>query len=221
MEQTKEVQVAAVMTAPRYECVAARSRIERSLNQAGIPLTISGGVFYGQCMQEMFEGLVGKIDYVLTVDFDSMFLPKHVMRLLSIIAQEDHIDAIAAIQPMRGKGRILASRQKDNQIDWDGRPLKADTLHFGLTVIDVAKLAEVPKPWFFAQPDPNGSWNDGRCDSDTWFWRQWEKAGFSAYLDPGCRLGHLEEMVSVFDSKLQLQHYYPKQWSDLAEETCE
>lgn len=219
--ESKDVRVAALMTAPRYECVAARSRIERSLSMVGIPLTISGGVYYGQCMQSMMEKIIGQVDYVLTVDFDSMFLPKHVRRLLSIIAQCDEIDALAAFQPMRGKGRVLASRQSENEVIWDGTPLKADSAHFGLTVIDAAKLAKLPKPWFCSYPDDNGSWTDDRIDDDVWFWRQWEAAGFSCYVDPGCRLGHLEEMVTVFDEALGLCHHYPKQWAEIAESTCE
>lgn len=216
----KKVVVSAVMTAPRYECTEARSRIERSLHVAGIPLTISGGVFYHQCMQMMFEELVDKVDYIVTVDFDSMFLPKHVLRLISIVAQQPEIDALAALQPMRGKGRLLASRQTDNQMAWSGHPLKVDTAHFGLTVIDAKKLATVAKPWFMATPDPHGGWGDDRVDSDVWFWKQWEKAGHSCYIDPGCRLGHLEEMVTVHDEQMQPKHYYPNQWKEIAESTC-
>ena len=219
--ESADVKVAAVMTAPRYECVAARSQIERALSSAGIPLTISGGVFYSQCMQTMFEGLVGKVDYILTVDFDSMFTAKHVMRLLSIISQEPEIDALAALQPMRGKGTVLGSKQSENEMEWAGFPLKVRTAHFGLTVIDAAKLAELPKPWFLATPDENGSWGDDRTDSDVHFWFEWEKAGFTTYLDPGTRLGHMEEMVTVFDDKMQLQHHYPKDWAALAAKTVD
>ena len=221
----KEIRVAALMTAPRYECVTARSAIERAMNAAGIPLTISGGVFYGQCMQSMMEGLMDgdkpKVDYIITVDFDSMFTATHITRLLSIIAQEDQVDALAALQPMRGKGRMLGSRYDGATIEWDGRPIKVDSAHFGLTIIDAEKLLKLEKPWFWSQPDENGSWNDGRVDSDVWFWRQWERAGNSVYIDPGTRLGHLEELVSYYDDKMNLLHTYPKDWKELAATTVD
>jgi hypothetical protein len=220
-QQGKSVKVSAVMTAPRYECVQARSRIERSLGKAGIPLTISGGVFYHQCMQTMCEDLVGKVDYIVTVDFDSMFLPKHVVRLLSLAANIEEIDCVAALQPMRGKGRVLGSKRHENRIEWDGNPVKVDSAHFGLTVIDAKKLEQLPKPWFVCKPDPNGSWSDDRIDSDVWFWRQWEKAGFSCYMDPACRIGHLEELVTVYDEQMQPVHYYPSKWEEVAVQTCE
>ena len=217
-----DIRVSAVMTAPRYECVAARSRIERSLAMAGVPLTISGGVFYHQCMENMLEQLMGKADWVLTVDFDSMFLTKHVQRLLSIAANTEHIDALAALQPMRGKGRILGSRRNENVVEWDGTPVRVDSAHFGLTAISLKKLEKLEKPWFVCKPDPKGGWNDDRIDSDVWFWRQWEEAGNTLYMDPGCRIGHLEEMVTVYDDQMQAHHYYPKKWEDeISESTCE
>jgi hypothetical protein len=216
------IRVSAIMTAPRYECVVARSRIERSLAMAGIPLTISGGVFYHQCMENMLEDLVGKADWALTVDFDSMFLPKHAIRILTLAAQVPEIDALAALQPMRGKGRVLGSKRHENSVEWDGHPIQVDSAHFGLTAIDLNKLAEVEKPWFVCQPDPNGGWHDDRIDSDVWFWRQWEKAGNRVFIDPGCRIGHLEELVTVYDDQMKPHHHYPKVWeSEIAEGTCE
>ena len=96
--------------------------------------------------------------------------------------------------------------------DYDGYPIKVDTAHFGLTVINLAKLAETPKPWFFCKPDPYGSWGDGRVDSDVWFWHQWREAGNSIYIDPETRIGHVEEMVVFHNDDLQVEHVYPADW---------
>lgn len=222
MENEKEVRVSALMTAPRYEPVYARNFIEMALKATGIPLTVSGGVYYGQCMQIMLEDLVAKeIDYALTIDFDSMFTASHIQRLLNTIASYDHIDAITAIQPKRGCGTILAAMEKETSLEWDGLPVKVTSAHFGLTVIDIKKLAGLPKPWFVSQPDTNGSWGEEKLDDDVWFWKQWEDAGNSIYVDPGCRLGHLEEMVTVYDEQMQLQHMYPKDWSECRESTVD
>lgn len=218
MEQqqvTKQVRVGAVMTAPRYEAVFARNYIEMALKQLGIPLTVSGGVYYGQCMQIMLSDLVRQgIDFALTVDFDSMFTAEHVQRLLNIIASNDYIDAIAALQPKRGCGTVLAALEKETDCEWTGRPLQVMSAHFGLTVIRVEKLKTLPKPWFIAQPDENGDWIGDKIDDDVFFWKRWREAGNSVYVDPGTRLGHLEEMVTVYDDQLQPIHLYPKQWSE-------
>lgn len=222
MELNKGVRVAALMTAPRYEAVYARNFIELAMKALGIPLTISGGVYYGQCMQIMLEDLVSKdVDYVLTIDFDSMFTAEHVQRLLNLIASDDNIDAITAVQPKRGCGAILAAMDKETTMVWNGRPVKVTSAHFGLTVIDLKKLAELPKPWFHAQPDKDGRWTDDKIDDDVWFWKQWREAGNSIYVDPGCRLGHLEEMVTVYSPTMELQHLYPREWSETRESTVD
>lgn len=203
------------MTAPRYECVAARNVIESVMQEVGIPLTISGGVYYGQCMQMMLEDLIGQsVNYAITVDFDSIFQAAHVHRLISVIVQEQTIDAIAAVQPKRNGGSVLASTGKAESLLWDGFPLKVKTAHFGLTIIDLIKLAQVPKPWFLAQPNEQGEWGNGHVDPDVYFWQSWGIAGHSIYIDPGCRLGHMEEMVTYYNADMQLQHRYLKDWKD-------
>lgn len=221
--ESKQVKVSAVMTAPRYEAVYARNYIEMALKAAGIPLTVSGGVFYGQCMSIMLADLLKRdVDYALTVDFDSMFTQRHIERLISIIAQEDKIDAISAIQPKRGVGDLLAANSDGSrEASWNGYPIKVDSMHFGLTVIDLAKLATIPEPWFWAQPNAEGKWDGDKIDDDVYFWKKWKEAGCSAYIDPGTRLGHLEEMVSVFDERMQVQHMYPKKWSEIRASTVD
>lgn len=208
------VKVAAMMTAARYEATWARNQIERAVKYLGIPLTISGGVYYGQCMQKMMEQAVETdTDYIVTIDGDSIFTSDNLERLISIIDQENDIDALASLQVRRGKADMLGTASGKREMKWNGYPVKVDTAHFGLTVIDIAKLRETPKPWFFAQPDENGSWDGDKVDDDVWFWHQWGKAGNSLYIDPGCRIGHLEEVISIFDENLKPIHMYPSEWS--------
>lgn len=221
MEEQK-VSIAAVMTAPRYEAVYARNYIEMAVKKLGIPLTISGGVYYGQCMQIMLADLVAKgVEFALTIDFDSMFTPEHIQRLLNIIAADEKIDAITAIQPKRGCGSILAAMDQHTELEWDGLPVQVTSAHFGLTVIRLAKLKTVPKPWFISKPDVNGDWVGDKIDDDVWFWKQWREAGNTVFVDPGTRLGHLEEMVTVYDRDMKLVHHYPKDWSELRDSTVD
>jgi hypothetical protein len=218
----KHIKAAAIMTAARYECTAARNQIERSLRQLGIPLTVSGGVYYGQCMQKMLEQLVATdCDYAVTVDGDTLFTSAQLQRLLSIIEQEEQINAITGIQVRRSKLTMLGTvydgqpaGEDMQKVDWTGYPLKARTAHFGLTVIDLEKLRSVPKPWFAATPNSAGEWDGDKVDDDVHFWLQWEKAGNSVYIDPGVRLGHLEEMVAVFDEHMQAKHIYVTEWAE-------
>ena len=213
-DEKKKVTIAALMTAPRYESVFARNYIEIALKKWNIPLNISQGVYYGQCMQVMLEQQVENgIDFALTVDFDSMFTARHVERLLAYIAGDEKIDAIAAVQPKRGCGDLLAANSDGaTSIEWDGNPVKVDTAYFGLTVIDLNKLKDIPKPWFLPIPNEDGRWDGGKIDDDVYFWKCWHEAGNSVYIDPGCRLGHLEELITVFDPEMNIEHLYPKDW---------
>lgn len=220
------IKIAALMTAPRYENTYARNIIERALKDLGVPLTISGGVFYGQCMQKMLEKLIehGGIDYAVTVDFDSLFSARQLQRLINWIHSTPEIDAITGMQVKRGKpimlGTVPGGTMIDadtKQIQWDGKPILATTAHFGLTVIDLKKLERVAKPWFHAIPDSNGSWEgEDKIDDDVAFWLKWKDAGNSIYIDPGVRLGHLEEMVAIHDENAVPTHVYPSEWEKFA-----
>lgn len=218
------MRVAAVMTAGRYENTSCRNYIELALKKLAIPLTVSGGVYYGQCMQKMLEQLCeSDCEYAVTVDGDSLFTADQLQRLLSIVHQEAEIDALAGMQVRRSKPTMLGTvhggkrvSEDAQQVDWTGYPIRAKTAHFGLTVIDLAKLRTVPKPWFYATPNAEGRWETDKVDDDVWFWLQWEKAGNSIYIDPGVRLGHMEEMIATFDEKMQPVHLYPADWEKQA-----
>lgn len=212
--ESKELRVSALMTAPRHEITYARNYIEIALKQAGVPLSVSGGVFYGQCMQRMLEDAISKgVDVAITVDFDSMFTCLDVQRLLSKLVNND-LDALAAMQCRRGKGFPLLTITGSTSTEVACDPFQVDTAHFGLTAIDLHKLKNVAKPWFFSQPDENGEWGDGKIDDDIWFWKQWREAGLKVHVDPETKIGHLEEMVVYFDDQMKPKHCYPYEWAE-------
>ena len=216
--QVKPVKIVAMMTAPRYENTWARNYIEIALRAAGIPLAVSQGVFYGQCMQMMMEQVIrDSVDVALTVDFDSVFTKQHIDLLLSKLVFNDEIDAVCAMQCRRGGRTPLASCGEARKLEATaGEPVKIKTGHFGLTAIDLHKLKDVPKPWFWSEPAPDGTWSDQKTDEDIWFWRQWEQHGNSLYMDIDCQIGHLEEVVTHFeevDGEFRQFHSYPNDWA--------
>jgi len=214
---TKEVKACAFMTAPRYECTWARNYIEIALQGAKVPLMISGGVFYGQCMQMMLEEAIDSgCEIAITVDFDSVFTTKDVQRLISIAAFRDDIDAVCAMQCRRSAKTPLCTIAGKTEIYSTDQPMQVTTAHFGLTAIKLNRLKDVPKPWFKAEPNREGRWNDDKIDDDIWFWKQWMEAGRTIYMDPETRIGHLEEVVTQFeevDGRFVAVHHYPKDWA--------
>lgn len=214
--QSTTVTVGAYLTLPRYEAVAARTVITEALKPHKLNLTTTQGVFWGQCMQRMFQDAVDKnIDWILSLDSDSLFTSKQVSQLMQIMAANPHIDALAALQCRRGGKYPLMTTGtgvNDEHIEVDGRPIKVTTAHFGLTLIRVNALREVQKPWFWSQHDAEGNWGDDKLDDDIWFWHQWRLAGKTIYVAPSVAIGHLEETVAVFDEHLNAKHIYMHEW---------
>jgi hypothetical protein len=215
------VTVAAIMTAPRHEITFARNIIDKAFREVGIPIGTSGGVFYGQCMQVMLGNLVkgGKTKYAITIDFDSMFTARDIRRLIRWMIERPDIHAITGVQCKRGRKGVLGTTEEGTrtsdggrEILSDGSPIKAYTAHFGLTVIDLERLALMPKPWFLSQPAPDGDWGDGKIDDDIYFWTKWKECGNTVYIDPMVRLGHMEEMVSMYGDDGEIRHFYPSEW---------
>lgn len=208
--------VAGIMTSGRYGNVFARNHIDAAFAAAGVPLHVTLGVYYGQCMQRCLEEcLEGGADAVVTVDGDSLIRGSDVTRLLSLLHDTPGLDAIAGIQSKRGAAQVLGSVDGAGAVDTDGSPFRVSTAHFGLTAIRMTALARTPKPWFQCHPDPSGGWGDGRIDGDVWFWRQWQAAGNTVAIDPQVRIGHLEEMAAVIDPETyEIRHVYPEAWAN-------
>ena len=212
----QDVKICAYMTLPRYEAVVSRSIAEGALRKLGIPLVTSQGVFWGQCMQRMFQDAVSQdADWILSIDSDSLFSEQHVSDLFNEFGQHPECDAMAALQCRRGSKFPLMTQGGSTGMELSTLdPIKVTTAHFGLTLIRVDVLKTVPKPWFFAQPNATGDWGDDRLDDDIWFWHQWRLAGKTIYVTPRVSIGHLEETVAMFDEHLQPKHEYISKWRE-------
>lgn len=211
-----DVKIAAYMTLPRYEAVASRSIAETALRKLGIGLATSQGVFWGQCMQRMFNDAIEQgVDWILALDSDSLFNEQHVSDLFDQFGQHPEADAMAALQCRRGKKFPLLTIGNGQEAKLETLdPFLVTTAHFGLTLIRVDSLKDVEKPWFYSQPDEDGEYGDNRLDDDIWFWHQWRLAGKKIYVAPSVSIGHLEETVAVFDDDLQPKHEYIAEWRD-------
>ena len=166
-------------------------------------------------MQRTFEGCVADgLDWILAIDYDSMFTAKHLDILLGEFGNDPDIDALAALQCRRGSAFPLMTQGTSTGAVVTGSPLKVTTAHFGLTLIRVDALKKVEKPWFWGKPDKNNGWGEGRLDDDIWFWHQWRKAGNTIFNSTKCRIGHLELLVSDFDEDMNQRHQYVNKWRD-------
>lgn len=143
-------------------------------------------------------------EWILTVDYDSIFTKEQVEQLLWLASEHPEADAIAPVQVKRGGGTpLMTVRGEDGKLlsrlpfsAFEPDLLKCATAHFGLTMIRVEALKKLPHPWFLGVPNKDGLWDEGKVDDDIYFWNQWEKAGNSLYLANRVVIGHAQLLVS-------------------------
>ena len=211
--------VQAVMSVPRLGFMD-NFFCSHQLTQMGIPLRKHSGAFWGQCLTRAMESaLEDRPDYLLTIDYDSIFGKDDVQSLLMTMIQNPDIDALAPIQASRTKATPLMTVKRNGtnvgQLEWSEfqRPtIPVSTAHFGLTLLRTEKLQALPRPWFHGKPDASGQWGDGRTDEDIHFWREWEKAGFSVHSANRVAIGHAELMVRWPGQDLQAIYQHPSEY---------
>lgn len=213
---------AAVMSMPRLSFTDNYFCAFEALPQLGIQLRKHTGAFWGQCLTRAIEESLAKFDpeYILTLDYDSVFTRQDVQALLSAASRHPYADAIAPLQASRSRSLpMLTIRGEDggnlSQIPVESLQkelLRASTAHFGLTLIRADAIRDCPKPWFHATPDSKGEWGDARTDDDIHFWRQWEAAGKSLYIATRVPIGHAELMVRWPGRDLTATYQHPSEF---------
>lgn len=215
VQEKREVRatIRALMGLPRVGWNDAWLTITTTLNRFKIPITTHTGCFWGQNIERGFEEALSEgIDWLLTFDYDTMCTPAHLEKLLDTFARNPHIDALASFQMRRGKEYALLGVKGERRLEIGHEPIEVDSAHFGMTLLRVAALKDLPKPWLHAVPDSNGGWGPDRRDDDISFWDKWKAAGKTIYVDPTVRIGHLELVVSEYDENIQPRHVHITRW---------
>ena len=230
-----DVKIGAVMSTPRlgftdnFFCVAG------ALTPHGIsPIKVSGA-FWGQCLTRAMETTIDQNDWILTIDYDSVFNARTVEALMAL-ALHSGVDAIAPLQVKREADAVMFALGNDVDSkttvddDWFKKPVQiVETAHFGLTLIRTEALKRMPKPWFLAAPNEKGEWNGDHTDEDISYWRSWKKCGNTLGIATHVSIGHAELMITwpsrqVEGSKVQQhttdywqeQKAHPKAWGAVA-----
>ncbi len=211
---THEIKICTILSRPRFGLNSFFDCASEGLAPWHIPLSSFYGVFWGQHMQTAMENALDEgMDWILTLDYDSMFTSRHLQLLIDELGKHPEIDAIAPLQVRRGQPKpIFMPAAGQGPTKMTGKPVQVRTAHFGLTILRVEKLRKMPKPWFWSKPAPDGSWGEGRLDDDIYFWANWGDSGNNLFVHTGCRIGHVEEMVGYYDDKGQVRHDYISKW---------
>lgn len=216
----KAPRVAGAMSVPRLGFMANYFSAYQACLPLGITLKMIEGAYWHQALEECMEDVAeipNPPDYVMTVDYDSVFEIENVRNLIRIMMEHPDIDALCPLQKRRNNEYPLLSLNKQNEAGtesyatWETfEPLSTQisTGHFGLTLIRVASLLDVPHPWFLPIPNKDGKWRDDRIDADVNFWKTWEKHGKTLHLANHIVIGHCELMVGWFDKHLKPLHQH-------------
>lgn len=199
------VNVGAVMSVPRLGFHDNMSCVYEALSPLRMKVMKVQGAFWAQCLERGLEKLIdANIDLVICIDYDTVFKKKEVLALLNMMHKYPEATAIAPVQIGRGHYRMLMTlKGKSGQAieevplaEFKKETTKIATSHFGLTVLRVKDLMDIPHPWFQAQPNSDGHWGPGKIDADIAFWKLLEKHGKIVLSSNRDVVGHLELMVT-------------------------
>ncbi len=187
----------------------------------GIPITRYSGAFWGHGLQAMFLELQEKgTEWIIAVDYDSMFSMRDMKAILLMMGLHPEIDALTCIQAKRVDHNPMMTKsingEKQHRVEVRlGDPVQVDTAHFGLTIIRTSALEGLPLPWFHSSPGPDGLWtHDEHIDDDVFFWKLWQEHGRTLYVHSGVSIGHLELVVSVLDDDQKHTYLSMNEWRD-------
>ena len=212
-EPVKPFNIAAVMSVPRLGFTDNMNCTFGALSALGIPLINIQGAFCGQCLERGLQSLIDQgHDMILTIDYDTVYTKQDVESLVRLMHEHPEASAVVPIQIGRGQNQILTSFKTVS-----GQPkalvdrnelrecdvAKIATGHFGLTLIRVSDLMDLPHPWFKAEPNCDNQWGPGRIDDDIWFWKLMEKQKKTVLLANRVVVGHLELLCTLPDEDLR------------------
>lgn len=181
-----------------------------------VPLKYDGA-FWGQCLERVMADLLDN-DFILTIDYDSIFTRTQVETLIRTMHDNPEIDALAALQIRRKTGMPLLHIKGRTEIPVaefsQHDTVKVDSAHFGLTLIRCESLKKLPHPWFLGVPDDHGTWGEKRTDDDIYFWQKWAEAGNSIHVANRVPIGHAELMVTWPSRDFSTIYQHPSDFYD-------
>jgi hypothetical protein len=198
--------IVAIMSCPRLGWTDNFKCAQTVFMSLGIGMLVDSGVFWGQGLSRLLKLCAEReIEYVITLDYDSIFNKEHVARLYQLMTENPDVDAIVPVQVKREANASMFTMWTDSdkfgvlsvKADEFMRPLtKIATGHFGLTIIRTSSLAKLHKPWMKAIPDLNGEWEAGHIDEDIYFWLNAMSVGWNVCLANEVRIGHLQRIIT-------------------------
>lgn len=196
----------------------------QSLPPLGIRMSRYTGAFWEQGISRMLYPIIekGEADYVLTVDYDSVFTAEQVLELIELMEENPQAAAIFPMQSRRDRRHpIIGMQDKDgkwraevpvSEFSTDLTP--AVFGHFGLTMLRCSVLRDIAHPWLWGRPNAEGRWDEGKVDADIAFWMKLKDTGHAVYQANGVRILHGEYMYAIPGPDLAPVYIHSNDWEE-------
>lgn len=173
-----------------------------ALSTFGISLRQCYGAFWHQAISEgIAEVLKQDVDYILTMDYDTLFTAQDVADLVTLAVDNPDVDVIIPCLTKReGNGLCAHTKEQDPTkagVNLNDPLIPIQLGHFGLTLFKASAFDRLEKPWMMPAPSERGDWGDGHVDADMNFWLNCERAGLNVRLARYVRVGHIEYMATI------------------------
>lgn len=180
-----------IYNVPRLMFTANMNCALSSIINCGFRMITAEGVYYDQTGTGAIEQVLDS-EYLILYDYDSISCPRDIQRMIEILENNPDIDAVVPIQMSRHNNNIIC---QDPSVDYT-KPFSQIKLgHFGCTPIRSSVFKRIKKPWFWAKPNQNGEWKEGRVDADISFWNNCAENGIKVVSANDIIIGHMELFI--------------------------
>lgn len=184
------------MSTPRIGFVDNFQALEQSIVRSGIPIIARhcvGSAFWEKSLTLSVLSAIKhhNPDYILTVDYDSVWSPQDVQAIFNFMQSNPWCAAAFPVQMHRSQPFPLV-----NFGDYSEKWSVAEFGHFGLTMIRTDVFRELPHPWLWSMPGSNGVWDGpNQRDADITFWQNMGEYGYKVVRLNEVIIGHMEQVV--------------------------
>lgn len=199
------VKMRGIVSVPRLGFTAQFGCVHAALDSLKIRYRQYTGAYWHHGIQNGIEdALADELDWLLFMDYDTLFTPANLSNLLQCFGEHGELDALAALQCRRAYDQPLFHGHDPAQARLPNEPIVCRTAHFGMTLLRLDAMKGIPKPWFIDVPGPDGSYQHPQHrDPDVSFWDLLGKHGKRIAVAPHVKVAHIEDMCSIYDEMMQ------------------
>jgi len=187
--------VCLVLSQPRISFTDHSERMIALAHNMKFNVIRASGAFWDRDIEQATKNAINTFDpdFLLYSDYDSVFDPADVQKLLETINNDPTLACVGAVQMSRHDDRPLVF---EPHRDYSKPTTAIGFHHFGLTIIRADVFKEMEAPWFWSIPgmaqDGSMSWESwSRSDGDITFWRIMQEHGFRVMQHNEVVIGHM------------------------------